>query len=258
MKKSVLLISLLSGTALALSDAAVASGMYATHTRTPRPEPVSFADMAHAYKTASVCFLGADNCGEAGFDSGNGDYKINTEQQCKNAPPYRKLTELVHITRLTAKAANALKRWFPAQRRKSAPERAATANTYPASVRPGLSKGNTAVKNTMFLPAKQYVRKLIPTTVITAVRFQRLMAVPNTGRTVPVNAKRLITTTAETGLKFLIHTAAKAIMPTVRQNVKLQKANPSVKSVLFTTATEAARPQANTTAAKKLWALWLM
>lgn len=57
MKKSVLLISLLSGTALALSDAAVASGIYATHTRTPRPEPVSFADMAHAYKTASVCFL---------------------------------------------------------------------------------------------------------------------------------------------------------------------------------------------------------
>ena len=73
----------------------------------------------------------------------------------------------------------------------------------------------------MFLPAKQYVRKLIPTTVITGVRFQRLMAVPNTGRTVPVNAKRLITTTAETGLNFLIHTAAKAIMPTVRQNVKL-------------------------------------
>ena len=63
MKKSVLLISLLSGTALALSDAAVASGIYATHTRTPRPEPVSFADMAHAYKTASVCFLGTDNCG---------------------------------------------------------------------------------------------------------------------------------------------------------------------------------------------------
>ena len=84
MKKSVLLISLLSGTALALSDAAVASGIYATHTRTPRPEPVSFADMAHAYKTASVCFLGTDNCGDAGFDSGNGDYKIDTEQQCKN------------------------------------------------------------------------------------------------------------------------------------------------------------------------------
>ena len=68
MKKSVLLISLLSGTALALSDAAVASGIYATHTRTPRPEPVSFADMAHAYKMASVCFLGTDNCGDAGFD----------------------------------------------------------------------------------------------------------------------------------------------------------------------------------------------
>lgn len=110
----------------------------------------------------------------------------------------------------------------------------------------------------MLLPAKQYVRKLMPTTVITAVRFQRLTAVPNTGRTVPVNAKRLITTTAETGLKFLIRTAAKAIMPTVRQNVKLQKANPSARSVLFITATEAARPQANTTAAKKLWASWLM
>ena len=106
--------------------------------------------------------------------------------------------------------------------------------------------------------AKQYVRKLMPTTVITAVRFQRLTAVPSTGRTVPVNAKRLITTTAETGLKFRIHTAAKAIMPTVRQNVKLQKANPSARSVLFITATEAARPQANTTAAKKLWASWLM
>ena len=106
------------------------------------------------------------------------------------------------------------------------PGTAAADNIPTASVRPGLTKGLTAV--------------------------------PNTGPTVPVNAKRLITTTAATGLPYRRLTAAKAIMPTVRQNVKLQKANPSVRSVLFTTATEAARSQANTTAAKKLWASWLM
>ncbi len=133
-----------------------------------------------------------------------------------------------------------------------------TVNMFPASVRPGLSKGNTAVRNIILLPAKQYVRKLMPTTAITAVRFQRLTAVPSTGRTVPVNAKRLITTTAETGLKFLIHTAAKAIMPTVRQNVKLQKANPIVKSVLFITATEVVLYLKITIHLKPYSGLWFM
>ena len=46
---------------------------------------------------------------------------------------------------------------------------AAADNIPTASVRPGLTKGNTAAKNIIRHPAKPYVRKLMPTTA-TSVR----------------------------------------------------------------------------------------
>ena len=87
MNKSVLFFSLLSGTAL-LPGLVLASG-FPTHTpkHTPKPEPVSFIDMAHSYKTAAVCFLGYGDCDpNAGFGSGSKgeDYTIDTAKQCQN------------------------------------------------------------------------------------------------------------------------------------------------------------------------------
>ena len=60
MKKSVLLISLLSGTALMFPRLTIASGFPThTHISTPKPEPAfSFIDMSRSFKTAAVCFLG--------------------------------------------------------------------------------------------------------------------------------------------------------------------------------------------------------
>ena len=88
MKKSVLLISLLSGTALMFPRLTIASGFPThTHISTPKPEPAfSFIDMSRSFKTAAVCFLGAENCGDARFSSleGDDDYKVDTVQQCKN------------------------------------------------------------------------------------------------------------------------------------------------------------------------------
>ena len=53
MKKSVLMFSLLSGTALMLPDLAVASGIFSTHKSTPQPEPAfQFEQPDKAYKTA--------------------------------------------------------------------------------------------------------------------------------------------------------------------------------------------------------------
>ena len=42
--------------------------------------------MSRSFKTASVCFLGAGDCGDARFSSldGDDDYKVDTVQQCKN------------------------------------------------------------------------------------------------------------------------------------------------------------------------------
>ena len=88
MKKSVLMFSLLSGTALMFPKLTIASGLPAlTHTYTPEPKPAfQFEQTDKAYKTAAICFLGADNCGDAGFGSMGGDdgYKVDTVQQCKN------------------------------------------------------------------------------------------------------------------------------------------------------------------------------
>jgi len=85
MKKSVLMFSLLSGTALMLPDLAVASGIFSTHKSTPQPEPASsLIDMSSSYKTAGVCFLGVGDCDpNVGFGKAD-DYKIDTEAQCKN------------------------------------------------------------------------------------------------------------------------------------------------------------------------------
>ena len=88
MKKSVLMFSLLSGTALMFPRLTIASGLPAlTHTYTPEPKPAfQFEQPDKAYKTAAVCFLGAENCGDAGFGSMGGDdgYKVDTVQQCGN------------------------------------------------------------------------------------------------------------------------------------------------------------------------------
>ena len=88
MKKSVLMFSLLSGTALMFPRLTIASGLPAhTHTYTPEPKPAFlFEQPDKAYKTASVCFLGSANCGDAGFGSMGGDngYKVDTSNQCLN------------------------------------------------------------------------------------------------------------------------------------------------------------------------------
>ena len=85
MKKSVLMFSLLSGTALMLPDLAVASGIFSTHKSTHQPEPAfQFEQPDKAYKTAGICFLGVGDCDpNVGFGKGD-DYKIDTEAQCKN------------------------------------------------------------------------------------------------------------------------------------------------------------------------------
>ena len=93
MKKSVLLFSLLSGTALMFPRLTIASGFLPTHTGTPEPKPAfQFEQLDKAYKTAGVCFLGVGDCGGAtGYDSSssgagsaNDDFYIDTTNQCLN------------------------------------------------------------------------------------------------------------------------------------------------------------------------------
>ena len=86
MKKSFLLLSLLSGTVLTFSDLAFASGLFLTHKNTPKPKPVfSFEQPDNAFKTALVCFLGYGDCDpNAGFGSGDENYSIDTAKQCQN------------------------------------------------------------------------------------------------------------------------------------------------------------------------------
>ena len=84
MKKSVLMFSLLSGTALMFPRLTIASG-FPAHTHTPEPKPAfQFEQPDKAFKTASVCFLGVGDCDpNVSFGKGD-DYKIDTEAQCKN------------------------------------------------------------------------------------------------------------------------------------------------------------------------------
>ena len=86
MKKSVLLFSLLSGTALMLPNLAIASDSHTyTLTHSLKPElSFEFAKLDNTLKIASVCFLGYGNCGDGDFSSGDDDYTIDTIKQCKN------------------------------------------------------------------------------------------------------------------------------------------------------------------------------
>ena len=93
MKKSVLMFSLLSGTALMFPKLTIASGLLAhTLTYTPEPKPAfQFEQPDKAFKTAGVCFLGVGDCGAAGYDSSssgagsaNDDFYIDTSNQCLN------------------------------------------------------------------------------------------------------------------------------------------------------------------------------
>ena len=87
MKKSVLMFSLLSGTALMFPRLTIASGFPThTHTYTPEPKPAfQFEQPDKAYKTASVCFLGFGDCDpNVGFGKGDGVYDVDSSKQCKN------------------------------------------------------------------------------------------------------------------------------------------------------------------------------
>ena len=69
--------------AMDLTDTIPDSYLISTHTYTPIPKPAS---LTNSYQTAAVCFLGTGDCGDAGFDSMDGDngYKVDTVQQCGN------------------------------------------------------------------------------------------------------------------------------------------------------------------------------
>ncbi len=93
MKKSVLMFSLLSGTALMFPRLTIASGLPAhTLTYTPEPKPAfQFEQLDKTYKIAGICFLGVGDCDpNVGFASsgsssgGNDDFYIDTTNQCLN------------------------------------------------------------------------------------------------------------------------------------------------------------------------------
>ena len=76
-----------SATLLLVPAVSVAAPDFPSHTHTYTPielEPIS--DIPASLKLASVCFLGAGDCGDARFSSldGDDDYKVDTVQQCKN------------------------------------------------------------------------------------------------------------------------------------------------------------------------------
>ena len=76
-----------SATLLLVPAVSVAAPGFITYTHTDTPielEPIS--DIPASLKLASVCFLGAGDCGDARFSSldGDDDYKVDTVQQCKN------------------------------------------------------------------------------------------------------------------------------------------------------------------------------
>ena len=85
MKKSVLLISLLSGAVLMLPNLAFASDLNIhTLTHTPKPElSFEFVKLENAYKVAGVCFLGVGDCNDsAGYGQGDEDYTMDTAAYC--------------------------------------------------------------------------------------------------------------------------------------------------------------------------------
>ena len=64
----------------------IASSSFPTYTQhTPmEPEPASLLDLDHSYKTASVCFLGKNGCGDDGKFNKGDNYELDSVQQCKN------------------------------------------------------------------------------------------------------------------------------------------------------------------------------
>ena len=76
-----------SATLLLVPAVSMAAPDFPSHTHTDTPielKPIS--DISSSLKLAAVCFLGAENCGDAGFGSMGGDdgYKVDTVQQCGN------------------------------------------------------------------------------------------------------------------------------------------------------------------------------
>ena len=76
-----------SATLLLVPAVSVAAPDFPSHTHTYTPielKPIS--DISSSLKLASICFLGAGDCGDARFSSldGDDDYKVDTVQQCKN------------------------------------------------------------------------------------------------------------------------------------------------------------------------------
>ena len=83
MKKSVLMFSLLSGTAFMYPGFSIASGFPLTHTSTPEPKPAfQFEQLDKAYKTAGVCFLGVGDCGgESNYATGGSGESYDMDTQ---------------------------------------------------------------------------------------------------------------------------------------------------------------------------------
>ena len=87
------------------------------------------------------------------------------------------------------------------------------------------------MKNIMLPPALRSARKPMPTTAATARPYRRLTAVPNTGLTVPANAKPNTTTTAGTGLRSfppVRQTRPVLTSPTAPQKFRAGPANPVI------------------------------
>ncbi|MFR5948801.1 MAG: hypothetical protein ACLUH4_00900, partial [Alphaproteobacteria bacterium] len=73
-----------SATLLLVPAVSMAAPGFITYTHTDTPielKPIS--DIPASLKLASVCFLGAGDCGDAGFGTGD-DYSMDTVQQCLN------------------------------------------------------------------------------------------------------------------------------------------------------------------------------
>ena len=74
-----------SATLLLVPAVSVAAPDFPSHTHTYTPielEPIS--DIPASLKLASVCFLGAGDCGDAGFGKGDENYTVDTGIQCIN------------------------------------------------------------------------------------------------------------------------------------------------------------------------------
>ena len=102
----------------------------------------------------------------------------------------------------------------------------------PASA-PIPSQLRTAVKLIMLLPAEAAARKPMSTTAATGLRFKPRMAARNILPTVPPNAKRLIPIIAETAMRSLRLTAASRFTETASQSAKWLIRTTVITKMLF-------------------------